>query len=299
MKNLVPNSTKWKRFFLGLLLVVCLLSVIFALLPGWIHTYGATEQEVQAQYPGDEILKSPVVKWTHAINIAAAPSTVWPWIAQIGDTKGGFYSFTFIENMVSGADMYHNASKIIPEFQEPKPGEEIISTILPLKEINNGKYLFAATSDFMGLGWTWVWLLKPDGQDSTRLIIRMKIQSPAEMNSPVITWILDAGGFVMEKGMLRGIKERAEGRFMPSPIEPVEIFLWIATLLLGLVAAWRFITRAKWQLPLITGLTSLFGLIVFTFIQPQITLRIVFIIGLFFALMFSKNNEEKQDKKGN
>jgi hypothetical protein len=299
MKNLVPNSKKWKRFFLGLLLVVCLLAVIFALLPGWIHTYGATEKEVQAKYPGDDILKSPVVKWTHAMNVAASPATVWPWIAQIGDSKGGFYSFTFIENMVSGGDMYHNAPKIIPEFQNPKPGEEIIKTVLPWKKIVTGEYLLAATSDFMGLGWTWVWLLQPEGQDNSRLIIRMKIQSPMEMSSPVMTWILDAGGFVMEKGMLRGIKERAEGRFMPSPIEPLEIFLWVATLLLGLVAAYRFITCAKWQMPLITGLTALFGLLVFTFIQPLIKLRIVFVLGLFFALLISKNNEEKQDKKGN
>jgi hypothetical protein len=288
---------KWKRFFLGLLIVVCILSVSFAWLPGWIHNYGATEQEVQAQYPGDDILKAPVVLWTHAINIAAPPAAVWPWIAQIGDSKGGFYSYTFIENMVSGSDLYHNASQIIPKFQNPQPGEEIIGTALPIKVVKPGEYLLAATSNFMGIGWTWAWVLQPQGQSNTRLLIRMKIQSPEEMSSPIVTWILDAGGFVMEKGMLRGIQERAEGRFMPSPIEPLEGFLWVVTLLIGFVAAWRFINWPKWQLPLVTGLLAVFGLLVFTFVQPMIILRVVFIIGMFAAVWFNKNQDEKPGKE--
>lgn len=289
---MVSTFMKWKRFFLGLLLVVSFLTVSFAWLPGWIHTYGATEQETLAKYPGDEILNAPVVAWTHAISIAAAPAVVWPWIAQIGDTKGGFYSFTFIENLISGSDLYHNASRIISEFQNPQIGEEIISTVLPIKDVKTGEYLLAASSDFMGLGWTWVWYLQPVGTDQTRLIIRMKIQTPAEMSSPIVIWVLDAGGFVMEKGMLRGIQERAEGRLMPSPIEPLEALLWFATLLIGFVAAWRFVNWFDWRLPLVTGFLAVFGLIVFTFLQPQIILRVIFLAGLFGAIRFSKNRHQ-------
>jgi hypothetical protein len=40
------------------------------------------------------------VSWTHAITIDAPPEAVWPWIAQLGDERGGFYSFTFFENQV-------------------------------------------------------------------------------------------------------------------------------------------------------------------------------------------------------
>lgn len=287
---MVTTSSKWKRFFLGLILVISTLSVSVAWLPGWIHTYGATEAEVRVEYPGDEILKAPVVAWTHAISIAAPPAAVWPWIAQIGDTKGGFYSYTFIENMVSGADIYHNANRIIPEFQNPQPGEEIIGTVLPIKEVKTGEYLLAATSDFMGLGWTWLWYLQPQNTDLIRLIIRMKIQSPAEMSSPIMTWILDAGGFVMEKGMLRGIQDRAEGKAWTSPNEPLEIFLWVSILIIGLIAAWRFVNWKEWLLPFATGLLAVFGLLVFTFLQPSIELRVVFFIGMFGAVWLSKNS---------
>ena len=151
---MVSTSMKWKRFFLGLLLVVSFLTVSFAWLPGWIHTYGTNEQEVQAKYPGDEILNTPVVEWTHAITIAASPAVVWPWVAQIGDAKGGFYSYTFIENLISNADIYHNASQVISQFQNPQPGEEIIDSVLPIKEVKTSEFLLAATRDFMGLGWT-------------------------------------------------------------------------------------------------------------------------------------------------
>jgi hypothetical protein len=293
---MVTTSMKVKRFFLGLVLVTLVLAVSFSTLPGLIHNFGATPQEVQGIYPGDEILQSPVVAWTHAINISAPPATVWPWIAQIGDKKGGFYSYTFIENMVSGSDMYHNASRIIPEYQNPQIGEEIISTVLPIKEIKSGEYLFAGTSDFMGLGWTWVWVLQPLGTNQTRLLIRMKIQAPPAMSSPIVNWVMDAGGFVMEKGMLRGIQERAEGRFMPSPIEPLEGFLWVALLIIGIVAAWRFINWSDWRLPLAAGLLSVVGLLVFTFIQPLNIIRIVFLLGMFGVVWFNKNKDKNPEK---
>jgi hypothetical protein len=293
------TSLKWKRFLVGFVLIVIILAVSFAWLPDWIHTYGATENEIQAVYPGDDILDTPIISWTHALNIAASPQEVWPWIAQIGDTKGGFYSYTFIENLVSGNDVYHNASRIIPEFQNPQPGEEIIGTVLPIKEVKTGDYFLAASNDFMGLGWTWVWVLQPSGNDQTRLLIRMKIQSPAEDSNPIFTWLMDAGGFVMEKGMLRGLQERAEGRFMPSPIEPLEGFLWGALLMIGFVGAWRFINWPGWQLPLATGLLSVVGLLVFTFIQPLNIIRIVFVFGMFGVVWFNMNSDEKQGKKIN
>ncbi len=122
MRNLHFES-KWVRFFTGMLLVVALLSIVFPLLPKWIETYGATPDEVIDTYSGDEILPDPAIIWTHAVTIDAPPDQVWPWIAQIGQSRGGFYSYTFIENMISQDRSYQNASEIIPQFQNPQPGE--------------------------------------------------------------------------------------------------------------------------------------------------------------------------------
>jgi hypothetical protein len=57
----------------------------------------------------------PVVLWDHALTIDAPPKAVWPWIAQLGDVRGGFYSYTFIENLFDRSHPYRNANRIIPE----------------------------------------------------------------------------------------------------------------------------------------------------------------------------------------
>jgi hypothetical protein len=287
----------WVRLLVGLLLVSILLISIFALLPGWFEIYGATKEEISAVYPGDEILTSPTIVWTHAISLSDTPEKVWPWIAQIGQSRGGFYSYTFIENMISQDKSFQNASQIMPQFQKPKPGDYIITDMLPLKEIKAGEYYLAAVQDFFGMGWTWVWYLKPEGMDNTRLILRMKIQASGEPLNPIATWFLDAGGFVMERGMLRGIQDRVEGKALPSPVEPLEISLWVGTLLVGLAAAWQVIRRKNWLFPLAIGLISVIALLVFTFIQPSNVLRIVVLSGLVVAVWQCIKREENPKEK--
>jgi hypothetical protein len=290
-------QNKWIRFFTGAILVAIILMGTFACLPRWIATYGAKPDEITAIYPGDEILPSPVIMWTHAVTIGVPVEKVWPWIAQIGQSKGGFYSFTFIENMMTDDHSYQNAGAILPQFQNPQPGDEIIQDLLPLKEIQKNKYFLAATNDFFGIGWTWLWYLQPEGETSTRLILRMKIQSPGEPLNSAATFFLDAGGFVMEKAMLRGIQDRAEGRSLPSPVEPLEIFLWSGTFLIGLIAIWQVLRKENWLLPLAIGLVSVVALLVFTFQQPSNILRIVTLAGLFVAIWQCLKWDEDPTKK--
>jgi len=91
MSNLSGRS-RIARFFGGLAVVVMIFVVAFALLPAWIHHWGATEEEIARTMPGDELLPDPTLVWNHGITIRARPQEVWPWIAQIGDDRGGFYS---------------------------------------------------------------------------------------------------------------------------------------------------------------------------------------------------------------
>jgi hypothetical protein len=277
---------KWLRFLTGALLVIIILSLTFMLLPKWIETYGATQGEVNDTYPGDEILPSPVIQWTHAITVKAPVEKTWPWIAQIGQSRGGFYSYTFIENLISRDNSFINAERILPEFQEPQPGEEIIRDMLPVKEVTSGKYLLTATEDFFGLGWTWLWYLKPLDAANTRLIIRMKIQTSSESLNPLASAFLNAGGFVMENCMLRGIQDRAEGRSSTSPNEPLEIIAWVGMLFVGMASIWMVLKKKKWLLPLIMGIFSVVGLLIFTFVQPPIFWRLAGVILLGGWLVF-------------
>ena len=47
---------------------------------------------------------------THAITIRAPVEEVWPWLAQIGQDRGGFYSYEWLENL-AGCEM-RNADRV-------------------------------------------------------------------------------------------------------------------------------------------------------------------------------------------
>jgi hypothetical protein len=73
------------------------LAVLVALRP-WHLTWGATDAELDMSLPGDGL--APRVAAMHAVTIEAPASAVWPWLVQIGQDRGGFYSYTWIENPV-------------------------------------------------------------------------------------------------------------------------------------------------------------------------------------------------------
>src|SRR5512141_145604 len=88
------------RLLAGTAVLAATLAALFAIVLPAIGGWGASATEIARALPGDDQLPHPAVTWTNAIDIAAPPAQVWPWVAQIGDTRGGFYSFTFIENRV-------------------------------------------------------------------------------------------------------------------------------------------------------------------------------------------------------
>jgi hypothetical protein len=277
------KRTKLLRLLGGMALIVAILGVIFPLIPGWIHAWGANSTEVAASYPGDEILTDPLILWTHATTIQASPEEVWPWIAQIGDRRGGFYSYTFIENMIAGEKLYHNASQIVPEWQAPQPGEEIIGGMMQVKEVETGTWFLAESPG--DIGWTWLWTIAPAEANTTRMIIRMRIQLPDEMsNNPLVSWIMDGGGFVMERRMIQGIRDRAEGRSDPPFSETMEIALWITALLGGIGGGIIFLWRPPWTWALGVGISAVFLLLIFTFVQPPLWLRLILDLALWAGL---------------
>lgn len=66
------------------------------LLHRWRTKWGATDDEAAASLPGDELVRSPTWKYTHAITIVAPRAAVWPWLVQIGQGRGGFMMPSFL-----------------------------------------------------------------------------------------------------------------------------------------------------------------------------------------------------------
>jgi hypothetical protein len=275
------------RLAIGISVVISILITSFAILPGWIHTWGAAADEITRQYPGDELISDASVIWTHGIGINATPEEVWPWVAQIGDRRAGFYSYTFIENLIAGEKMYVNANHLIPEYQEPVIGGWLIEEMLRVEDFQPDSYLlgYYNLEDFFS--WTWSWNLFKSAEGTTRLVMRMRIGAPQEGGGDMglAGSLIDVSGFVMERRMLQGIKDRSEGRVDPPFSELIEIVLWLAALCIGLLAGMLTLRKGNnWPLALSAGIDSIIVLMVLTFVQPPLWIRALLDIVLLGAL---------------
>lgn len=283
------------RLLAGLLLLAALLPLLFAVTIPAMHRWGATDAEVAMALPGDDLLADPPITWTHGVTIAAPPEQVWPWVAQLGDARGGFYSFTFIENQVgalTGASdytvVYRNANTIVPAWQSPQPGDPLIQGTLEVAAVEPGVWLLGDAVSPEVMGWIWLWHLAPaDDGARTRLIVRFGIKPAAGMENPAVGFLMDVGGFVMEQRMLHGLKLRAEGWREPAWHEGAEIGLWLAALLAGLVAAGLYVARSAWRRPLLIAVAALLAIFALTFVQPPLWVRALLDAGLIAGLWWA------------
>jgi hypothetical protein len=194
-----------KAFRIGI--VMAALGALYArVLRGPILEWGATAAEASARLPGDELLEDADGVATRAIEIAAPPSAVWPWIAQMGPApRGGAYTYDWIENLL-GLDM-HSADRVLPEFQHPEIGDVIGygANRMRVERVEPERVLAWRSEDG-----NWVWTFVLSGEDgSTRLISRNRFRLPT-LGARLGMLPMEPASLVMERKMLRGIKQRAE-----------------------------------------------------------------------------------------
>jgi hypothetical protein len=192
---------------------------------GWRETWGLAPGELPPSLPGDELIPEPNWEYTHAIQIDAPAEQVWPWIAQIGQERGGFYSFEGLENLV-GCHV-RNADRPVENWQHPEVGQQVrlhpSAPPLHVEVLEPGRSLVlhgapadVATDEGGGDGpgpdSIWSFHVIPLGPTRCRLIERGR----TVMGDSVVerlsfgTLLIEPIGFVMGREMLRGIKERAE-----------------------------------------------------------------------------------------
>jgi hypothetical protein len=167
----------------------------------WMRDLGATHEERRMPLPGDEQVPGPAVQGTRAVGIAAPPERVWPWVAQIGQDRGGFYSWEWAENL-AGCRM-RNADRIHPEWQHREVGETVYlhwSTGLPVTRFD--------PPDVIALGGWGAFVVRRAADGGTRLLARnRRPRGPAGL--PYVL-LIELPHAVMEWAMLRGIRCRAE-----------------------------------------------------------------------------------------
>jgi hypothetical protein len=185
-----------------------------AVLRNQILTWGATEAEAASRLPGDELLEHADGVSTRAIEISAPAAAIWPWLAQMGPSpRGGAYTYDWIENLL-GLKM-HSVDHILAEFQHPKIGDTIGlgSNRMRLERFESEHVLAWRSEDG-----NWVWAFVVEDQDGgTRLISRNRFRLPT-LAARIGMLPMEPGSLVMERKMLRGIKQRAE-RLASAPSE--------------------------------------------------------------------------------
>lgn len=189
------------------------------------NRWSAVPAEVSAAMPGDDQVPFPQMTSTRALTIDAAPDEVWAWLVQIGQGRGGFYSFDSLENLV-GCHI-HSATAIDPELQDLRAGDIVrlapgqapcyrVTLVDPPRSLvlvsaDPKTHLVSPTPTGPGqLAASWQWTLRPLGDgNQTRLVARQRYSYP---RSQSILWhLVEPIDFVMERRMLLGIKHRAEG----------------------------------------------------------------------------------------
>jgi hypothetical protein len=171
-----------------------------------ILNWGATDAEAAGRLPGDELLEQADGVATRAVTINAPPRAVWPWLAQMGPApRGGAYTYDWIENLL-GLDM-HSVDRVLPEFQHPAVGDTLGygKNHMRLERVEPEHVLAWRSEDG---NWVWTFVLRPDG-NRTRLVSRNRFRLPTRV-ARLGMLPMEPASLVMERKMLRGIKQRAE-----------------------------------------------------------------------------------------
>jgi hypothetical protein len=186
-----------------------------ALLRARCLRWGTTDEEVTTALPGDELIPHADLTATRAVSVRAGADVVWPWIAQLGQGRGGFYSYDFLENLV-GCDI-HSADRIVPAWQNIALGDEVRlapAVGLAVASLVRGRSLVLRGGIPIGSAGpaydsTWAFALR-DGPDGTTRLLARERYAYTRPWARLLIEPTEAVGFVMSQKMLRGIKDRAE-----------------------------------------------------------------------------------------
>ena len=195
-------------------------------LRGWCLGWGTTTAEVEANLPGDELFPAYASQATHAITIQAPAQQVWPWLMQIGQDRSGFYSYTFLENLI-GCDM-PKVEHLVPEWK-PRVVGETVWFATPKRYGGQGKmiaavvqpersFVMVSASDWARIeagGQAeeafWSFTIEPVGERQSRLIARLRGGTQPTLAARVtgrLFW--EPMHFIMEQKMLRTVTDLSE-----------------------------------------------------------------------------------------
>ena len=139
--------------------------------------------------PGDELVPDPGYEHTRAVTVHAPADEVWRWLAQIGQGRGGFYSYDWLENL-AGCDI-HSADRIHPEWQDLEVGDRVLdgapemNCAFVVTMVDPHRHLVLHSTEHLppdwaerygaSLDWSWAFVLEELAGDRTRSVVRSRL----------------------------------------------------------------------------------------------------------------------------
>jgi hypothetical protein len=209
-----------RRYVTSVIAVGAAAAYVLAVRP-WQLRWATTGEERAATLAGDDLIANPDLTATRAITVHAAAEQVWPWIAQLGQGRGGFYSYDVLENLV-GCNI-HSADQIVPEWQAITVGDQVKlhpEVGLDIAVVESGRALVLRGGVPMGAApppydFTWAFVLQEQPEGTTRLLVRERY-AYTQRWAPLLVEPVAVVAFVMTQRMLCGIRDRAERGGRPT-----------------------------------------------------------------------------------
>jgi hypothetical protein len=269
-----------------------LLAVYLSVARPWFRRWGATDAEVAMALPGDEIVPAATSRETRAITIAAPAAQVWPWLAQIGQDRAGFYSYQVLENLV-GCEM-PNGDQLDPRLQSWKLGDKLWM-YPPRKAGGVGFAVLAVYEPGRALGFatrqmgtaasasadgSWTFVVQPLDAGSSRLLFRGRALGDLRSFAAVFNVaVFEPVHFAMERRTMERIKALAEGGKASTAVDTFQVVLWTALFVTFLASACLVI--AGWRplrfLATFIATGALFQLL--TLVQPSPFVGLVLVLA--------------------
>lgn len=293
-----PAWNRWRRAaaLAGVFGLAWLAFVAFV--QPWYERWGASDEEVLGSLPGDGIVPDAGSQETRAITIDAPIDRVWPWLAQLGQDRGGFYSYDALENLV-GCRM-PTEDVLRPDKQAWALGDRlwmyppeaaggvgfaVLRDYVPGRALAFGTHVPGSPADIEDGSWAFV--LRPMDASRTRLLVRGRVRTAAT------PWILRTFNravfspmhFVMERRTMIGLKDVAERGERSRLVNHLHVVLWTVTLVALAIASLRVFRRGAW-LRMLAGVAAAAALFIFlTLWQPPLLLGAGLVGGMILWLL--------------
>jgi hypothetical protein len=166
-----------------------------------------TGAEVAAALPGDDLVPDAQVTMDRAFDLPAAPEVAWPWFAQLGKNRAGWYFPRCVERAIPSRR--RGLRRIEPTLQHLAPGDVIDdwggrdATFTIVEHTPPTTLVHSSRRGDLRISWAIV--VRPSGAGS-RVHLRFRIAGVRRV------WLVRTGGELADlltvAGLAAGLRER-------------------------------------------------------------------------------------------